>query len=75
MKEEDRIRLSRLIEQDREGLNKESREEALKGFLHVAEEFFELAGELAFTVTKERRGFDVTLHFKADRVKNFTAIK
>ena len=74
MKEEDRLRISRLIEQDREGMNQSSRDEALKSFLHVASEFFELTGQPEFTVTRERRGFDVTLHFKADRVKNFTSI-
>lgn len=75
MKEEDRLRLSRLMEQDREGLNKESKEEALKNFRRVAEEFFELEGPMDFDVAKERRGFEVTLRFKAVRVKNFTAIK
>ncbi len=75
MKEEDRKRLSQLIEQDREGLNPESRDEALKDFLHVAQEFFELSGEPQFTVIKEKRGFDVTFRFRADRVKNFTSIK
>lgn len=75
MKEEDRLRISRLIEQDREGMNQSSRAEALKGFLHVASEFFELTGEPEFTITRERRGFDVILRFKADRVKNFTSIK
>ncbi len=75
MKEEDRIRLSRLIGQDREGLNAESKAEASRSFLRVAEEFFEVTGNLGFDIVKERKGFDVTLHFKADRVKNFTAIK
>ncbi len=75
MKEEDRLRLSRLMEQDREGLNKESKEEALKHFLRVAEEFFELDGKMDFDIVKERHGFDVTVHFKAARAKNFTAIK
>lgn len=75
MKEEERARLMRLIGQDREGLNAESREEALKDFLIVAREFFEVTGEPEFTIVKERKGFDVTLRFKADRVKNFTAIK
>ncbi len=75
MKEEERARLLRLIGQDREGLNHESREEALRDFLIVAREFFEVSGEPEFSIVKERRGFDVTLRFKADRVKNFTAIK
>ena len=75
MKEEDKPRLSRLMEQDREGLNRESREEALRHFRRVAEEFFEPAGEMGFEIVKERRGFDITLHFKAERVKNFTTLK
>ncbi len=75
MKEEDKKRLTGFIEQDRAGLNRESREASLKAFRHVAEEFFEITGEMDFNVTKERHGFDVTLHFKAGRVKNFTLIK
>ncbi len=74
MKEEDKKRLTRLIEQDRDGLNSESKAEAQRAFTHVASEFFELSGGVELTVTKERRGFDVTLHFKADRAKNFNSI-
>ncbi len=75
MKEEDRKRLTGFIEQDRDGLNRESRAAALKAFRHVAEEFFEPAGEIDLNVAKERHGFEVTLRFRADRVKNFTSIK
>lgn len=75
MKEADRLRLVRLMEQDREGLNEESKREAHRHFQHVAEEFFELSGGLELTVNRERRGFDVVLHFKADRVKNLTAVR
>lgn len=75
MKEADRLRLSRLIEQDREGLNKESKDAALSDFTHVANEFFELTGGVDFNIMKEKRGFDVTLHFKAVRAKNFNSIR
>lgn len=75
MKEEDRRRIARMLEQDKEGLNRESRAQALRDFCRVAREYFDLDGEPVFTVEKERHGFSVALSFKASRVKNFTVVK
>lgn len=75
MNGQDRQRIARMLEQDKEGLNSASRASALRDFTRVAAEYFELDGEPSFAVRKERRGFEVELVFKASRVKNFTPIR
>ena len=75
MREEGHKRITRLLEQDKEEMNDESRKASLRDFRYVAQEYFELEGEPSLTVTRQRRGFDVTLTFHALRVKNFTVIK
>lgn len=75
MRIEDRQRITYLLEQDREELNTESRAAAERDFLRVAGEYFETEGKLSLAVAKEKRGFSVTVTFRAGRVKNFTPLR
>ncbi len=68
-------RIARMLAQDKEDMNEESRAAALLAFERVAAEFFEREGETAFTVKRGKRGYEVSLSFRASRVKNFTALK
>lgn len=75
MRPEDRTRIARMLEQDKEEMNTESRAAALRDFEHVAREYFELDGAPTLDVQKQRHGFEATLVIRAFRVKNFTVVK
>ncbi len=68
-------RIERMLEQDKEDMNEASRGAALEGFLHVAEEYFDVEGQPSFSVKKGKGGYEVDLSFRATRVKNFTVLK
>lgn len=70
-----RTRLRRMLAEDKEELNEESRAAAVRDFRRVAQEYFETDGEISLTVTKEKGEMEVTLSFRAVRVKNFTALR
>ena len=75
MKEEQRVRVSRLIDGDRREMNEESAQAAKKELERIAEEFFETDGKSTLTVERGKRDFFVTFTFSAKRVKNFSALK
>ncbi len=75
MKREERSRLARLLEQDKEEMNEESKRAALADFTRVAAEYFELLGEVGLTLSRSPEGFLVSLDFHAVRVKNFTSLR
>ena len=75
MKREERSRLLRLLEQDKEEMNEESRLAAIGDFTRVAMEYFELMGDVGLTLSRSRDGFSVNLDFRARRVKNFTSLR
>ena len=72
---EERKRIARLLDHDKEDMNDESRAAAARDFGRVAREYFDVEGEPVLTVGRDRDGFGVTLTFRAARVKNFTTLK
>lgn len=70
-----RARLQRMLDEDKEEINGETRAAAKKEFERIAAEFFEPEGETDFTVKRGKSGFEVTVSFRASRVKNFTSLK
>ncbi len=72
---EERRRIARMLEQDKEDMNDESRSAAVRDFGRVAREYFDVDGGVALTVGRDKAGFTVSVSFRADRVKNFTTLR
>lgn len=72
---EEKQRIARLLEQDKEEMNDETRAAATRDMRRVAQEYFELDGGVTLTVGRDKTGFSVAFSFRASRVKNFTALK
>lgn len=68
-------RLARMLAEDKEGLNAETAQAALKDFQRIASEYFELESKPRMTTQKEGGFIEVTISFRAVRVKNFTMLK
>lgn len=76
MKEEGALRrLNAMLEADKEGINEESKRAALRDFGRVAKEYFDLDGELSLKAERGKSGMQVTLSFRAVRIKNFSSLK
>ena len=75
MNQQEKLRISRMLELDKEELNPPSRAAALKDFTHVACEYFEVEEGPVLNIVRDKKGFAVQLTFHAGRVKNFTALK
>ncbi|MCI8344064.1 MAG: hypothetical protein HFE25_06440 [Clostridia bacterium] len=74
MREELR-RLNAILEADKEEMNEESKRAALRDFQRIAQEYFDLDGELSLKTERVKQGMQVSLTFRAVRIKNFTALK
>ena len=74
MREELR-RLNAILEADQEEMNEESKRAALRDFQRIAQEYFDLDGELSLKTERVKQGMQVSLTFRAVRIKNFTALK
>ena len=68
-------RLESILRHDKAIISEACEAAAVRDFAHVAEEYFELDGELAFSVREERGKSLVTLSFRVNRVKNFTQLR
>ncbi|HIZ23971.1 MAG TPA: hypothetical protein H9812_00625 [Candidatus Gallimonas intestinigallinarum] len=71
----DKERLESILRHDKAIISEACEAAAVRDFAHVAEEYFELDGELAFSVREERGKSLVTLSFRVNRVKNFTQLR
>ena len=71
----DKERLESILRHDKPIISEACEAAAVRDFAHVAEEYFELDGELAFSVREERGKSLVTLSFRVNRVKNFTQLR
>lgn len=71
----DKERLESILRHDKAIISEACEAAAVRDFAHVAEEYFELDGELAFSVREERGKSLVTLRFRVNRVKNFTQLR
>lgn len=73
--QENRLRVDRMLDADKEALNEASKKEALKAFARVANEFFETDGNVDMALSQAKRGMEVTVSFHIVRVKNFNLVK
>ena len=71
----DKERLESILRHDKAIISEACEAAAVRDFAHVAEEYFELDGELAFSVREERGKWLGTLSFRVNRVKNFTQLR
>ena len=71
----DKERLESILRHDKAIISEACEAAAVRDFAHAAEEYFELDGELAFSVREERGKSLVTLSFRVNRVKNFTQLR
>ncbi len=71
----DKERLENLLRRDKAVISEECEEAAVRDFAHVAEEYFELDGEMGFSVREDRGKTLVTVSFRVTRVKNFTRLR
>lgn len=67
-------RLNKILTEDREEMNEATREAATAEFTRVAREYFE-TDDVTMTMKRGKGGTDVTVSFRATRVKNFTILK
>ena len=67
-------RLNRLITEDREEINDGTRAAALLDFTRVAREYFDTEN-VEMNIKRAKGGTDVSVSFRASRVKNFTTLK
>ena len=71
----DKERLENLLRRDKAVISEECEEAAVRDFAHVAEEYFELDGEMGFSVREDRGKTLVTVSFRVTRVNNFTRLR
>ena len=72
---ESKLRLEQLLEQDKENMNEASRGAALADFVRVAGEYFDVDGNPILQVKRVKGRYEVTLSFRAVRVKNFSVLR
>ena len=64
-----------MLAEDKEEMNLETEEAAIRDFQRVADEYFETESKARMSIKKEGGVISVTLTFRAVRVKNFTRLK
>ena len=73
-REATKIRLKKMLDDDKEEINDATRAAALSDFTHIAKEYFDTEN-VALNIKRGKSSTDVTVSFKATRVKNFTTLK
>ena len=68
-------RLKNILHADKEEMNEVTREACLKEFSRVAGEYFEPEGEISMSMHRAKNCFEVSVSFRANRVKNFSLVK
>ena len=68
-------RLMGILHADKEEMNEVTREACIAEFSRVAVEYFETEGEVAMEIRRGRSSSEVSITFRANRVKNFTIVK
>ena len=70
-----KVRLARMLAEDKEDMNVETKESAVRDFKRIANEYFETDGVPRLSMERDKNGTKVTFTFHAVRVKNFTVLK
>ncbi len=73
-REATKLRLNKMLNDDKEEINEATRAAALSDFTHIAKEYFDTEN-VTLNIKKGKNGSDVTVSFRASRVKNFTTLK
>ena len=68
-------RLKNILHADKEEMNEVTREACVADFSRVAGEYFEPEGEVTTSMHRGRSSYEVTVTFRANRVKNFSLVK
>ena len=70
-----KLRLEQMLNRDKEEMNEASRKSALADFLRVAGEYFDVDGSPLLHVKRVKGRYEVTLSFRAARIKNFSVLQ
>ena len=70
-----KARLEQMLQRDKEDMNEVSKQAALADLLRVAGEYFDIDGIPNLTVKRAKGNYEVTLSFRAARVKNFSVLR
>ncbi len=73
-RETTKLRLKKMLEDDKEEINDATRAAVLADFTHIAKEYFDTEN-VNLNLKKGKSGTDVTVSFKATRVKNFASLR
>lgn len=73
-KEMTKLRLNKMLNDDKEEINEATRAAVLAEFTRVAKEYFDTQN-VVLNIKRGKSCTDVALSFKATRVKNFTVLK
>ncbi len=69
-----RQRLEKILTEEKEEMNEPTRAAALAEFTRVAREYFEI-GNVEMKMERGKSGTEVSVTFRATRMKNFTVLK
>ena len=74
MKAEEKKRIDDLLHRDKAIITDAVEAAAVREFARIAAEFFELDGDITFSMREEEGKSFVSINFRITRVKNFTTL-
>lgn len=74
MKAEEKKRIDDLLHRDKAIITDAVEAAAVREFARIAAEFFELDGDITFSMREEKGESFVSINFRIARVKNFTTL-
>ena len=74
MKAEEKKRIDDLLHRDKAVITDAVEAAAVREFARIAAEFFELDGDITFSMREEKGKSFVSISFRITRVKNFTTL-
>ena len=74
MKAEEKKRIDDLLQRDKAIITDAVEAAAVREFARIAAEFFELDGDITFSMREEKGKSFVSINFRITRVKNFTTL-
>ena len=74
MKAEEKKRIDDLLHRDKAIITDAVEAAAVREFARIAAEFFELDGDITFSMGEEKGKSFVSINFRITRVKNFTTL-
>ena len=74
MKAEEKKRIDDLLHRDKAIITDAVEAAAVREFARISAEFFELDGDITFSMREEKGKSFVSINFRITRVKNFTTL-